>query len=265
MKRRELLHSRQNNGSVMLNEAHAFATRFALSLYRRRAIYSFIPKNACSTMRFTLAVDNGFLRKTDSIQWIHANNGAFVAAQPDLVTADFTFTILRCPFDRLASAYLDKIVGMHRDAWDFREEGHASGSAMDASFTDFIRTITSDRARRQNIHWRPQSEFLLYAAYDRYYAFADMPAMARDLKSTLDLDIVDARSMTGHGRGALQKLDGDYGAMPALDIALLKRDGQCPTTHALYTDETIGLVARCYREDIRLYRKRTGHPCTFTT
>lgn len=262
MKRRELLHSRLSTGSIMHNEAHLFATRFALNLYRRRAIYSFIPKNACSTMRFTVAVDNGFLRPTDSIQWIHGNNGAFITTQPDIVTADFTFTILRCPFDRLASAYLDKIVGMHRDAWDFREEGHASGSAMDASFTDFVRTITSAKAKRQNIHWRPQSEFLLYADYDRYYSFADIPAMASDLKSALDLDIYDARPMTGHGRNTLIKLSGDYADMPALDIALLKRDGQCPTTQSLYTDETIRLVSKCYKDDIKLYRKRTGHPCT---
>jgi hypothetical protein len=263
MKRRELLHSRLSNGSVMVNEGHGFAAKFALALYRRRAIYSFIPKNACSTMRFTLAVDNGFLRASDSIQWIHANNGAFIATQPDMVTADFTFTILRCPFDRLASAYLDKIVGMHRDAWDFREEGHASGTAMDASFSDFVRTITSHKSKRQNIHWRPQSDFMLYADYDRYYAFADIPAMTRDLKAVLDLDILDARSMTGHGRGSLTKLDGDYADMPALDIALLKRDGQCPSTASLYTDETIRLVSKCYKDDIRLYRKRTGLPCLF--
>lgn len=41
------------------NQLHKHAADFALTHFASRAVYSFIPKNACSTMRVSLAIANG--------------------------------------------------------------------------------------------------------------------------------------------------------------------------------------------------------------
>ena len=96
--------------SIHVNTKHRFAQQHALNLYRKDALYSFIPKNACSTMRLSVAMANGFIKHKRDYNWIHQNNGTFSAELRDLVRCQYAFVILRDPFSRLVSAYLDKIV-----------------------------------------------------------------------------------------------------------------------------------------------------------
>src|SRR5918999_530628 len=101
------------------NIQHAWAQQYALKVYRANAIYSFIPKNACSTMRLSLALANGCIKSAAEFNWIHHNNPTFRATLQDLAIADYTFVILRCPYARLASCFLDKFVGKYPVAWQF--------------------------------------------------------------------------------------------------------------------------------------------------
>ena len=50
------------------NAEHAFAERHALNVYKSNSIYSFIPKNACSTLRLSLAVANGVVTDGDCLE-----------------------------------------------------------------------------------------------------------------------------------------------------------------------------------------------------
>lgn len=261
-KRREFRYARSDMGPLADNKKHGFARDFTMNIYRHGAIFSFIPKNACTMMRFSIAVDNGFLRPGDDINWIHANNRTFNASQAELATAKFTFTILRCPFDRLASTYLDKIVGMYRDVWDFRPDGSEHGSASLASFTDFVTEITSGERIRKNQHWRPQMDFMIYSDYDEFYSFAKIPDMIKDLKDKTGFEAIDVRRLAGHDRGHLEIVEGDFSVTPAHEIAAMKRAGTCPSTASLYNEQTRRLVEHHYRDDIRLYQLKTGMPLT---
>jgi hypothetical protein len=107
---RRLRFPKRRHVALAKNAAHQFAARHALSIYGARAIYSFIPKNGCSTLRFSVACANGCIDGPSDIDWIHSNNLTFSATLHELVTAQYTFTVLRCPYSRLASVYLDKIV-----------------------------------------------------------------------------------------------------------------------------------------------------------
>src|SRR5690606_1619014 len=108
MKRRTLRHTRNSIEFLGLNEKFGLARGHALRFFRQNAVYTFIPKNACSTMRLTLALENGCIRDETEHQWIHANNPTFRAQLPDLICADYTFVILRDPFRRVVSCFLDK-------------------------------------------------------------------------------------------------------------------------------------------------------------
>jgi hypothetical protein len=242
------------------NEPHAFAMHHALRLYAANAIYTYIPKNACSTLRLSLAIANGCIRDTADFQWIHHNNTTFCADLASAQTATYTFVVLRCPYARLASAYLDKIVGHYPEAWAFYELAGYQREVSDISFDFFIRQLAEPSIRTANIHWRPQVDFLLYDQYDDYFAVENFSHVVQSLQQKIDLSVVDARHLTQHGTDDFTLLGqvGDYAQQSAFSIRQLKHAGQCPRHAALYTDELIALVKKHYAADIALYESLFG-------
>ena len=107
---RLIRNARLQNSKLSENELYTFSLNHTLSVYSIDAVYTFIPKNACSTMRYSVALQNGYVRDIEDINWIHQNTQTFVATQREIATAKYTFTMLRCPFTRVASCFLDKIV-----------------------------------------------------------------------------------------------------------------------------------------------------------
>ena len=93
------------------NDLYTFSSSYTLSIYPIDAICTFIPKNACTTLRYSIAVANGFLKDINDIAWIHSNNSTFISTQREVALAKYTFVVLRCPFRRVASAFLEKFVG----------------------------------------------------------------------------------------------------------------------------------------------------------
>ena len=107
---RLLKNARLINKPTAENDQYTFSSSYCLSIYPINAAYTFIPKNACSSLRFSVAVANGFLADLRDIEWIHWNNQTFIASQREVCLASYTFVILRCPFTRVASSFLDLIV-----------------------------------------------------------------------------------------------------------------------------------------------------------
>ncbi len=137
------------------NAAHTFAARYALQHFDSGAVYSFIPKNACTTMRYSLALANGAIAGAEDFPWIHANNTTFNLTLKDLVTAPYTFVILRDPFARLASVFLDKIVSKDTVAWQFRRRHDDAFEIDDLTFELFITSIIGDDDETStDEHWR---------------------------------------------------------------------------------------------------------------
>ena len=156
---RVLNYATQTYGPLPNNPDHRFASSYALQFYASNAIYTFIPKNACSTLRLSLAIANGCIESTADFNWIHQNNQTFRADLPSLITASYTFTVLRCPYARLASVYLDKIVGRDLDAWNLLDLLKREIEIEALTFERFILSLTRPPIRRGNIHWRPQVDF----------------------------------------------------------------------------------------------------------
>lgn len=250
--------SRQH-GPLAHNAAHKFASNHALCIYRPNAIYSFIPKNACSTMRLSLALANGCLDSEKDVSWIHANNGTFSASLRELVCAEYTFVILRCPFSRLASAYVDKIAGKEGAFWQLY---NATGRTFDPdglSFRAFVSLLEKPHFLNLNIHWKPQVNFLVYEKYDDYFCLEDFQQVEKTLLEKIDLKIVDTRNLIRHGADQFTPIkQGNYSDTPASKVAELKRSGHIPAPETLYDEELIARVGKIYREDIDLYLEKFG-------
>lgn len=261
---RLLRHARQSRGPLAHNPAHRFAAAYALVCYPSDTVATFIPKNACSSLRLSLAIANGALAGPADWPWIHENNATFRASLRDLATARFTFVILRCPFARLASVFLDKIVGQYPDYWQIHRAMEDRLDPAAFTFRDFVAFVTGAEvegvpALERNEHWRPQADFLVYETYDAWYAVEQMDHATADLAARGALELVDARALTRHGSDRFTASDDQVCAdLPLTRIAGLMRDGTAPAHAALYDEDLVADVARAYAGDIALYRERIG-------
>jgi hypothetical protein len=236
-----------------------FAQRHALNIYPSESIYSFIPKNACSTMRTSLAIANGCIRDSSDFNWIHQNNDTFAANLSELSRAKYTFTILRCPFSRVLSVYLDKFLNRDRVAWKYIDLHNRTIDMEDVTFEFFVKSMSKNHIRNSDIHWMPQTSFLVYENYDDYFAFEDFPRLTEELKSRIGLELVDARPLTKHGSEGFRRLNKRSPfRKPPFELLGYKREGFLPTIKSMYTDELIQCVKRVYKADIALYKKRCG-------
>ena len=258
--------ARLDNGPLAYNHRHATAARFALKLYRQNAIYTFIPKNGCSNMRLTLAIENGCIAGEQDYLWVHDNNETFRASLQDLVTAEYTFVILRDPFLRLASMFLDKFVAKDPIAWAFQRMVKREADLDDMTFTQFVHALACAPALlAANDHWRPQSEFLIYERYDDYFALERLDAASAALKARLGIDVRDGRHLFRHGLDQAEIVeDGrNYASMPIHRLAKLKRLGKVPRPRTLFTPATVREMETLYGDDLALYREKIGLPLLF--
>lgn len=240
------------------NQPHKHAANFALTHFASGAVYSFIPKNACSTMRVSLAIANGCIAGPEDFAWIHNNNGTFRADLQALATASYTFAILRCPYRRLASTFFDKIVGRTPEFWGLHR---AHGDQLDPdnlTFRAFVEAIKLPGFFKLNIHWRPQVDFLVYETYDDLFRMEDFTAVAPRLRDRIGLDIVDARPLTAHGTDGLTRVDGDYADIPTHILLEMRRRGEIPAYEALYDPDIVSKVAKLYKKDLNFYTIHFG-------
>jgi hypothetical protein len=260
---RMLRHTRGNLQTLAQNAAHEFAARYALSIYAADAIYSFIPKNACSTMRYTLGIANGTIAGPEHFNWIHANNTTFQASLRDLAKAKYTFVILRDPYLRIASCYLDKIVDQTEVAWRYHSLTDYQTAPAVLTFRTFVKGLKSQL--RGNEHWRPQLDFLVYERYDDFFSLEAFSDAVSALRNKIGLEVRDARGLTKHGADRFEPLASEepFADKPAHAIATLKREGKMPRIAQMYDASLIAEIGEMYAADIAFYTQVTKRSCIF--
>ncbi|AWI86764.1 hypothetical protein CEW88_23670 (plasmid) [Alloyangia pacifica] len=252
-----LRYARTEDVTLSQNAAHGLAARHALTHYPSGAIYSFIPKNACSTLRYSLALANNCIAGAEDWTWIHLNNGTFAASLSELVRAPFSFTVLRCPHARLASVFLDKIVDKTPELWQLHRLTRDGFDPDRLSFRDFVQLLEQPNLLSSNIHWRPQQDFLVYDRYSRVFALERFAEAIPVLRDEIGFEVQDARALTGHGTDRLTQIEtGDFADLPLIKLADLKRGGRLPAHDRLYDADLARRVADLYAADLALY---AGH------
>lgn len=250
-----LRHARSEICALAQNDAHRFAAHHALVHYPTGSVYSFIPKNACSTLRFSLALANNCIAGSEDWTWIHNNNGTFSASLPDLVRAPYSFVVLRCPHARLASVFLDKIVDKTPELWQLYRLTRDGFDSDRLSFREFVGLISEDEFLKANIHWRPQEDFLVYERYSRVFALEAFREALPVLREEMQFDVQDARALTGHGTDQVELIrSGTFADMPLAELAEMKRAGRLPAHAQLYDAALSRQVADLYAMDLDLYR-----------
>jgi len=254
MKRFKYSESSRNN-LLKSNNKFILPKRHALQHFKTGAIYSFIPKNACSTMRFSLAVENGCLSESSDVNWIHHNNGTFNTSLRELFSTPYSFVILRCPYRRLVSSFLDKIVSKKNDAWQFINSINRSINIDSLTFEDFVTKLENKNILNSNIHWRPQSDFLLYENYDEYFCLEDFQTLTKTLKNKIDFNVIDTRNQLNHDSSRLaNKHYPESYKLSIHDLYLLKMNNDLPIYKSFYNNKIMNSLQNMYSEDFELYR-----------
>ena len=248
---RLLKNAKKTHSEISQNPNYQFSKRFALSIYPLDAIYTFIPKNGCSSLRYSTAVANGFLSNIDDVDWIHQNNGTFVATQQEISRAKYTFIVLRCPFQRLTSCFLNKFVSGDYVLKD------KDGKPFDLNFAQFVNLVASQKREEMNMHWRNQSDFLHYALYDDYFCLENFDVAIKKLKD-IGFDVFDTRAALKHDRNSISQRHGDYSSIPISVLKEMKNEGNLPDDKSLYTSATYSIVKNIYKDDIELYTEQIG-------
>lgn len=261
--RRLLRYARHSNNALVQNAAHQFAAAHAMGIYQAAAIYSFIPKNACSTMRFSIALANGCIASEAQVHWIHNNNETFPPNLSELATARYSFVVLRDPFRRIASCFLDKFVGRRPEAWRFVEVLDHAIDLDHLTFREFVTTLP--KFLRVDQHWRPQVDFLVYEQYDDWFCLEDFSRVVATLDRKIGFTVRDTRHLLLHGteRHRIVASKETLADTPGHDIATMKRNGEIPAVESLFDDEIIGVIRKIYADDFAIYAEMIGLPCLF--
>ena len=248
---RPLRNAKLEELSIEDNKLYSFSSLYSLSIYPIDGVYTFIPKNACSTLRFSIALANGFIDDISNINWIHYNNKTLKSTQREIAQAKYTFTVLRCPFARVASSFLDYIVSGEFTFKDF------SGQKLSINFHEFLVIIKSQPREDRDPHWRNQSDFLHYEVYDDYFSLESFSEAISTLMHK-GLKVHDTRKYLKHDISSLKRIDGDFSKIKDVELKKIKDNGSAPNYKSLFTKEEIDLVEDIYSDDLKLYKNHFG-------
>jgi len=251
---RLLINARLEYSPVSQNKQYAFSLAHTLSIYPLDAVYTFIPKNACSTLRYSIAIANGFLGDISDIKWIHENNQTFVSTQREISLASYTFVVLRCPYTRVASCFLDFIVD---EEIKFNDN---LGNKVNLNFNEFLSYIKSQNNSDMNEHWRNQSDFLHYERYDEYFSLESFSEAINSLGAR-GFTVHDTRAALKHDLKNIERIDGDFSKTKTDKLKKMKEEGCAPSYKSMFGDVEIKLIKDIYNDDISLYKSHFGDNC----
>ena len=243
--------------NIEKNKAHIFAKAHTLIYLKSNSICTWIPKNACSSLRYTFALGNGAIAGPEDIDWIHQNNATFSANNIQLLNADYTFVILRNPFKRLLSFFLDKLCHTYETKWD-QSCIHAQKTfplTPQSSFEDFVNYLWDNPISINNDHHtKSQCDFLVYEQYDDYLAFEKIHLSAQVIQKNTKIELKDSRQFNLIYTTKDTVESTKFSSSTTIEqIQVLAKEGLKPNPHYMYSDAMIKKIATLYLGDILLY------------
>ncbi|MDA7436872.1 sulfotransferase family protein [Synechococcus sp. AH-601-B19] len=251
--------------SLNNNTDHNFAKDHTIIDLKSNSICSWIPKNACSSIRYSFALKNGAISDEKDINWIHRNNTSFTASDKELLKADYTFIILRNPFKRILSFFLDKLCAQDLDP---KNPDLSSVRAKDtfriskeSNFESFVNTLwRNPQLIAKDHHTRHQCDFLIYKNYDKYFSLECMQQAQASLLVDIRLDLIDTRDFNSiHTSKHLKYCNQFTYSTTVIDAYGKLSDGKKPRAENMYTDEMVKKVSLLYLEDIMLYASKINN------
>ena len=188
-------------------------------------IYLNNPKVGCSTIKRSLWLAMTGQTPADLKRPVHVVEGSpFVSrlTDPVAVRQAFIFSFVRNPFQRIVSAYLNKVQMRTDKVWSGFATRRGWNPETEVSFDGFVERLSGVPPEEQDPHWRAQHLNILYP-FVRPNLIGDLDSLDRVLPQVLarvasgQAKVVQGRR---HGTAARQVWSGFFGDKATLDRVL---------------------------------------------
>ena len=245
---------------IKTNAQINFKLKWTIKLYGANSFSTFIPKNACTSLRYSAAIKNNVLQiNPNNLDWVHNNNPSFNINIEEAITSSYTFVFLRCPISRIISTFLDKFLSKDREAWIFRDFVGRSVDLDDLTFQKFVQLISEKpRLAELDAHWTPQNKFLLIKQYSNYFCVEELDKAKEILKNRINMDLLDTRSISRHTTNHFikKKIENAFN-IPAYELYKIKKEeGFVPNNASMINQELLKALEKIYSDDIEIYKEK---------
>ena len=251
------------------NPLFEYASRHALLHGETGAIISYIPKNACSSIKASMLMHQYGYEEQEFLEIaspaIHSVTHLLQAKPQDIARAKKSYILFRDPIERAVSVFLDKfvsglqesvkfanlVIDMGLDDAEDEVESRQKRIIDDLTFKSFLELLRHDRLLKLDPHWRPQRHFVMFKNYTHRGIMSDMPSFIEAIESDMGIKWLDSRGFMKHGREQYEKLDTPelYNTRVA-DLAYYKNEIKVvPSTASMLSPEIINLISEIYRQD----------------
>ena len=261
-KTRRILSTVNSRTDLCNDSRHQLALNFTLYNKSSNIMCTFIPKNGCTNLRYSFAMANGLIDSKEEFDWIHSNNTTMMASHEAIIAASLNFIILRCPFARLASYFIDKLISSTENIGDKSYDlalGLFSTESGELTFEKFVDSLwNKPDLIHKDLHIKHQSDFLVMQDYDYWFDVTQFDNLRMLLKEECNFELLDTRKLTSHTSSGLKKADNMYfGDVAIRDLAHLKRDqNSVPNFQRLYNKSSIEKIALLYLSDLLMYTNK---------
>ena len=233
-----------------------------------KLIYCSIPKNACTLFKEML-VKNSYLKKKYQKEKLSVHDflGDLRCERKieELITsfeneAYTKFVILRNPFNRVVSAYLNKVITFNRITPYVKKmlksvykSSQVNQKILEEriSFEQYVEYLCKTEDFELNVHFRPQHCFMGNIEYDLVGRFESINFILDKLQEKFKLDI--ERKKTSNCINYQKDRDERNMAFHKMNRKQLLSLTGLPKMEQLYTDKLKSMIEKRYFKDVKMY------------
>lgn len=212
-------------------------------------VYLAIPKAAATSFITWMVELEGAKKKKPEYNIYQVIQTTLLWIQHPQVVDPFKFTIMRSPWDRLPSAYLNKMVKDDEHHASQQMIGHLGKTIQGITFREFVHRLAELNLSKADAHWRTQRSMIvpfdphLIGTMERLDHF--LPIIAKRIGIPIDL---------GNENRAVSFPSQDVGPCMDKTSLELREKGFRPTVNNFYDGELRELVRKLYECDFEMYK-----------